>query len=57
MRFTAFVACALVAFDCTRFANGFINPSLFGQDFLWVWYLIAIFWMANGFLVLFRGFK
>lgn len=57
MRFTGFVAFSLTALNCASFASGFRSQDLFGQDFLWVWYLLAVYWLAGGVLVLAQGIK
>jgi hypothetical protein len=55
MRFTAFIACLLVAADCAQSANGGQPQAIFGPEAVWLWWPVAVAWGASGFLILLRG--
>lgn len=55
MRFTAFIACLIVAFDCARTAIGGQPQTIFGPEAVWLWWPIAAMWAASGFRILLEG--
>lgn len=55
MRFTAFIACLLVAFDCAGMATGLKGQTLFMPTAAWAWWIPAALWSVSGFSILLRG--
>lgn len=45
MRGVGFFACVSVAADSMGRAGGEIPSVLFGQDYLWLWWIIAVIWV------------
>jgi hypothetical protein len=55
MRFTAGIACFLCACGCIERATGEIPSKLFTHDYVWVWWVVAVWWGAAGLRVLTDG--
>lgn len=55
MRFTACMACILVAFDCAQTAVGIKPQSVFTPDHVAMWWVFAVAWGAAGFRILLEG--
>jgi hypothetical protein len=55
MRFTAAIACLLVAHDCAMTASGLQSQNLFATEALWVWWIAAALWLVSAFRVFFNG--
>lgn len=45
MRFTGAIACALVAYDCLQKASGDEPQKLFSGEAIWLWWVVAFFWV------------
>ena len=55
MRFTACIACLIVAADCAQSAIGGKPQSLFSPEAIWLWWVAAGLWTLSGFRILLEG--
>ena len=53
MRFVGFIACTLVGFDCFNRAAGLEPQHLLGPDYIWIWWVFGLLWLATSFRFLF----
>ena len=55
MRFTACIACLLVAADCAQTASGGKQQTIFAPEAMWLWWIVAVAWGAAGIRILLEG--
>jgi hypothetical protein len=42
------IACFIIALQCMAYAVGARPQDVIGQDYLWLWWPIAIVWIYSG---------
>lgn len=55
MRFTAAIACLLVAHNCAKTAAGLEPQNLFSAEALWVWWVAAGLWVVSALRLIISG--
>lgn len=48
MKITWAIGSLYVAFECARRASGGLPDPVFSENFRWMWWLLAVFWLTAG---------
>ena len=46
-RIMGVIACLAMVFDCINFATGNVSQHVFGESFIWLWWVVAVIWTVN----------